>query len=124
MAEHPLTPWYQTSASSANQTSGRTQAQKMSTVNQPSPGYNILPSRSIDNDDSIEAFLCNLKRPSGHFLPLFKEYGIVTTADLNALCRMEDYWNEVERHFINKGLKPFEWLVVQEGLRTRASTLT
>ncbi len=75
------------------------------------------------SSNPVETFLCGLKRPCGHLLAKFNEYGIATSADLDALCQMREYWNEVEHYFVGQGVTPFEWLVVQEGLRSRATQI-
>lgn len=72
----------------------------------------------------VDDFLCHLKRPCGHLLQTFTQYGITSSADLDALCKMEEYWKEVEQYLLGKGVTPFEWLVVQEGLRARATMLS
>lgn len=54
---------------------------------------------------------------------MFKDYGVETAADLDALCKMEDYWSEVQQYFTEKGLSAFDWLVVRDGLIVRGTKI-
>lgn len=75
------------------------------------------------NADSVELFLLGLKRPCAHLAPKLREFGIRTGQDLDALCMMPHCWGEVEQYFRGEGMTPFEWLIVQEGFKSRALTL-
>ena len=74
--------------------------------------------------DPVEAFLFSLKRPCAHVAYILRGYGLVSAEDLDALCRMQEYWSEVGQYLLRQGVTPFEWLMIQEGLKARAARLS
>ncbi|KAF7792553.1 hypothetical protein EIP86_003594 [Pleurotus ostreatoroseus] len=123
----PPVPSYKSSPRRPGKQPAQTASQRTSRHDYSNSGAQhaaVIPSTSSTlSSDPVETFLLGLKRPCGQLLGKFNEYGIATSADLDALCQMKEYWNEVEHYFVAQGVTPFEWLVVQEGLRARASRL-
>ena len=78
---------------------------------------------TLHAQDPVETFLNSLRRPCGRYTKMFKDYGVETAADLDALCKMEDYWSEVQQYFTEKGLSAFDWLVVRDGLIVRGTKI-
>lgn len=73
---------------------------------------------------SVPEFLNNLRRPCGHLLRAFQEMGIETAKDMDTLCQMNSqHLEQVRRYLVDHGMNEFLWVVIQDGLRSRAERL-
>lgn len=69
-------------------------------------------------------FLNTLQRPSAHLIGYLHEMGLDSEDDLDGLCMMEEcMWEDVKLYLLGKGVALFQWLIVKNGLRARASDL-
>ena len=53
---------------------------------------------------------------------VFKDYGVKTSRDLDELCGMEEFWEDVEQYFCSRGLAPLHWQLIADSLRARRAT--
>ena len=94
-------------------------------VNGPSSKPSRYHQRSVQAPpgDDILAFVSSLRdiEPDmvNSMTVVFKDYGVKTSADLDQLCQMEEYWGDVEQYFCSRGLTPLHWELIADGLRAR-----
>ena len=74
---------------------------------------------------SVREFLNALRRPCGHLVEAFQEMGIESAKDVDTLCQMNSqHLEQVRRYLVDHGMSDFLWIVIQEGLRSRADYLS
>ena len=72
--------------------------------------------------NAVRDFLERLKRPLVQLQDAFKEFGVVSTQDLDILCQLQDQWDFLWDYLIDRhDVTRLQWMIVRAGLAAYAT---